>query len=245
MKKNQNNSNNYTEIADWELHWKNFKPFVINESKLEGLLIDFPKKASFIEIGGFPGLYSIFFKKKFNYDVHLLDFIIIPEVILEMEKVNNLPLGSINVIKADFFSFNSTRKFDVVFSYGFIEHFEDIKGVIQRHVNLLNENGKLLIVLPNLNGMSGLFLKLTDPGLFNKHNLKAMNISILNEICFNLGLKEIEVGLYGKPHIWINTSSPIDSKLIRFFIKYFNGVTQRIPIKNHFLSPLMFIKAVK
>jgi hypothetical protein len=60
-----------------------------------------------------------------------------------------------------------------------------------------------------------------------------------------MGLKNIEVGLYGKPHIWINASSPIDSIIVRLFIKYFNGLSQRIPKKNYFLSPLIYIKAVK
>jgi hypothetical protein len=243
--KADNKDNNYTDISDWEVHWKKFKPYVVNESKLEGLMKDFPEKASIIEIGGFPGLYSIFFKKKFNYDVHLLDFIIIPEIISGMEKVNDLPEGSINVIKTDFFSFTPVRNFDIVFSYGFIEHFENIKDVIQRHANLLNDSGKLLIVLPNLKGMSGWFLKITDRGLFDKHNLKTMDLNLLKNICTEIGLKDIEVGLYGKPHIWINASSPYDSRITRFFVKYFNGVSQRIPVRNHFLSPLMYIKAVK
>jgi SAM-dependent methyltransferase len=241
----KNHNNNYTEIVDWEIHWKKFKPFVVNKSNLESLLVDFPKQASFIEIGGFPGFFSIYFKKYFNYDVHLLDYIIIPEILLEMERVNKLPEGSINQIKTDFFDYETNKKFDVVFSYGFIEHFEDTKRVVQRHVNLLTENGKLVIVLPNLRGMSGWFLKLTDPTLYKKHNIKCMDVNFLKDVCQEIGLRNVEVGFYGKPHIWINASSPIDSKIVRFFVKYFNGLSQRIPKKNYFLSPLIYIKAVK
>ncbi len=227
------------------IHWKNFKPFVVGESKLEDLLLDFPEKASFIEIGGFPGLYSIFFRKKFNYDVHLLDYVIIPEIIHGMEQTNQLPEGSIHVLKEDFFTYVPERRFDVVFSYGFIEHFVDIPGVISRHVDLLNENGRLLIVLPNLNGMSGAFFKLTDPGMFSKHNLKSMNLGLLDGICRDLGLMEIDVRYYGKPHLWINSSSPVDSRFMRFCIKYLNGVLQRIPLTSRFFSPLIVVKARK
>jgi SAM-dependent methyltransferase len=241
----ENANEKYTQKEDWQLHWSNFKPIVVTKSNLEDLCKDLPECGSFIEIGGFPGFYSVFFKKTFNYDVHLLDYIVIPEIIHEMEKINNIPLGSINVINADFFSFNSVKKYDIVFSYGFIEHFKDIEGVIKRHVNLLNENGKLLIVLPNLRGISGWFLKITDPNLYRKHNLKSMDIDLLKDISRKIGLKEIEVGLYGKPHVWINASSPIDSKIIRLFVKIFNGFSQRIPLKNYLLSPLIYIKAVK
>jgi SAM-dependent methyltransferase len=237
--------NNYTQEDDWQLHWTNFKPYVVTKSNLEGLCKDFPINGNFIEIGGFPGVFSIYFKKQFSYNVYLLDYIIIPEILQEMERVNNLPKGSINQIKTDFFNYTTEKKFEVVFSYGFIEHFEDIEGVIQRHVDLLSEKGRLLIVLPNLKGMSGLFLKLTDPELYKKHNLKSMDVNLLNEICQKIGLKNIEVGLYGKPHIWINSSSRFDSKFVRLFIKYFNGISQRILIKNKLMSPLIYIKAFK
>jgi SAM-dependent methyltransferase len=245
MKRDFKTQDKYTEIEDWELHWSNFKPNKIGNPNFEDLIIDFPKSADFIEIGGFPGFYSIYFKKRFNYNVHLLDYFIIPEIIKKMELINEIPVGSINIIKDDFFSFQSEKKFDIVFSYGFIEHFEDTKEVIKRHVSILSGGGKLLIVLPNLKGMSGWFLKLTDKELFDKHNLTSMDLSLLFQICKEVELKNIEVMYYGKPHIWINASSPIDSRATRFFVKYFNGISQRIPVKNRWLSPLIVIKATK
>jgi SAM-dependent methyltransferase len=235
----------YTEIEDWQVHWSNFTPFRVGNPDFEGLVKDFPESGEFIEIGGFPGLYSIYFKKRFNYNVYLLDYIVIPEIIQGMESVNELPPGSINVIKDDFFNFRSPKKFDIVFSYGFIEHFEDTTDVIKRHVDILADGGQLLIILPNLIGMSGWFLRLTDKGLFDKHNLKSMDLPFLMQICNQLKLKNIEVSHYGKPHIWINASSPIDSKASRFFVKYFNGVSQRVPIKDTFFSPFIVIKATK
>jgi len=236
---------NYTEIEDWEVHWKNFKPFKVGDPDFEELVKDFPESGDFIEIGGFPGLYSIYFKQRFSYNVHLLDYFIIPEIIEQMEIINEIPVGSINLIKADFFSYNCEKKFDVVFSYGFIEHFEDTKDVIKRHVNMLSENGKLLIILPNLKGMSGWFLKLTDKELYHKHNLKSMDLKLLLETCKKLDLRNTEVMYYGKPHIWINASSPVDSKAMRFFIKYFNGFSQRLRLKNKLLSPFIVVKATK
>jgi SAM-dependent methyltransferase len=236
---------NYTKIQDWELHWRNFKPYKIGNPNFEDLIKDFPGSGDFIEIGGFPGLYSIYFKKRFNYNVHLLDYFIIPEIIEQMEIINEIPVGSINIINDDFFSFQSKKKFDIVFSYGFLEHFEKIKEVVKRHVTILSDGGRLLIVLPNLKGMSGWFLKLTDKKLFDKHNLKSMDLSLLSGICKELNMKNIEAFYYGRPHVWINASSPIDSKATRFLIRYFNGASQRIPFKNKLLSPLIVLKATK
>jgi hypothetical protein len=162
-----------------------------------------------------------------------------------MERMNNLPKGSINQIETDFFEFTSEKKFDIVFSYGFIEHFTDTYNVIKQHVDLTDIKGKILILLPNLKGMSGLFLKWTDQKLFYKHNLDSMDLDLLKNICKSLKLNNVEVKYYGRPHIWINASSKFDNGFVRTMIKYFNGISQRIPLRNKFFAPLIAVKAYR
>ena len=76
----------------------------------------------------------------------------------------------------DFFNFSTDRKYDIVFSLGFIEHFNNTRDVILRHVDLLASSGLLLIVLPNLLGLNGWIQRRFDKENYDVHNLKSMEI---------------------------------------------------------------------
>ncbi len=65
--------------------------------------------------------------------------------------------------------------FDLVFSCGLIEHFEDPTPIVSAHVKLLSPGGTALIAVPNY---SGIYLKLQawcDPANLEVHNLGIMN----------------------------------------------------------------------
>jgi hypothetical protein len=64
----------------------------------------------------------------------------------------------------------------MVYSLGFIEHFLETDLVIEKHLNLLKENGLLLVGMPNFRGINKLFLKILVPNLLSKHNIKVMDI---------------------------------------------------------------------
>jgi SAM-dependent methyltransferase len=68
-------------------------------------------------------------------------------------------------------------KFDLVYSLGFIEHFENLNDVVRRHLELLKPGGILLLGVPNLGGIYKWFLKQTAPKHLSIHNLKTMNIA--------------------------------------------------------------------
>src|SRR5262249_26042713 len=102
----------------------------------------------FIELGGFPGFYSIFFKKYYGYHPTLFDYYIDREIIAKLSKINNV-FEDINVIEEDFFNFKPENSFDVVMSVGLVEHFTDLQAVIDLHVKLLKQKGYLVIAVPN------------------------------------------------------------------------------------------------
>jgi SAM-dependent methyltransferase len=84
------------------------------------------------------------------------------------------------VIHADFFSeefLNQyTGYFDVVASYGFIEHFDDPRSVVLRHIELLKKGGYLLVMIPNVHGLNYRIWKLFSPEILALHNLDIMNL---------------------------------------------------------------------
>jgi len=74
------------------------------------------------------------------------------------------------------------RAFDLIFSCGLIEHFEDPEPIVAAHIRLLAPGGTGLIAVPNY---SGIYLKLQS--LCDAENLALHNLDIMNE----LGMKTL------------------------------------------------------
>lgn len=236
--------NNYTDKKFWDNYWANYEfekmpsevPFIEYMPLLKG-------GNSFIEIGGFPGTMATYFYKNGIPDVTILDYILNKEVINKVEKMYQIPANTVKSIEADFFNYSSEKVYDIVFSYGFIEHFEDVKDVIKRHVDLVAQNGKLLIVLPNFRGINGWIQKVFDVENLNCHNLKSMEFGLLKNIMSELDVKNIKIEYTRKPMLWLRPNK--GSKLTHLFVKFLSYFLKLFPIKNRYLSPFIVIYAEK
>ncbi len=179
-----------TEQNYWEKYWESREELAVEIKRTPGALsvnsilnvFDkyLPVNENFhaLEIGGAPGQYLIYMHKKFKYHVHSLDY----SKIGNEQTVKNLKAAGIEVkvYEKDLFAENFAQdipKFDVVYSLGFIEHFENLNEVVKRHVNLLKPGGILLLGVPNLRGIYKFFLKQTAPAHLAIHNLNAMDIA--------------------------------------------------------------------
>lgn len=79
------------------------------------------------------------------------------------------------------------NRFDIVYSAGLIEHFEDPSELIAQHIRLASEGGFIVISIPNFQGINGKILRLVDPELLDKHNLGLMKLSNFREAFSNCG----------------------------------------------------------
>lgn len=145
---------------------------------------------SILEIGGAPGQYLAYFHKKFGYDISCLDYSPIGcEKTRENFNLLNIPC---KVYQGDLFSEDlQLPKFDVVCSFGFIEHFTDLAGVVERHMKFLVPGGTLVLGIPNFLGINHWFLKRLAPALLTGHNLKSMDIETWNDFEDDLHLEVI------------------------------------------------------
>ena len=92
---------------------------------------------SLIEIGGYPGRYITYVASKYQLSPTSLDFNSDKSTI---EKSFELfGIDDYDIIQADFLKHVPNNRYDVVFSNGFIEHFQDFPAVMDKHVSYMKE----------------------------------------------------------------------------------------------------------
>lgn len=237
-------NNNITDKEYWDNYWNNYQYDKIPKKVVfEGFMPKLTWGQDFIEIGGFPGVFAAYFYQRGIHDVTILDFHINEDIVRNFEKINGLPEGAIRCIDNDFFAFSSDKKYDIVFSSGFIEHFEDTQDVIKRHVDLLSEKGQLLILIPNFLGLNGKIQRKFDRDNLEAHNLRSMEIPRLKEIMDSFNLQDISIEYIGKPMLWLEPKP--ENRNRRKWVKMMSYAIKLFPVKGKLLSPYIAIYARK
>jgi SAM-dependent methyltransferase len=152
---------------------------------------------SFIEIGCAPGKWMAYFARQFGYSVSGLDYIA-GACARTRENLDRLSIDA-RVHHADFFSFEP-RPFDVVFSAGFIEHFERPEDVISRLVRLCNPKGGFIItMIPSMEGLNRWISKTFRPRVAAGHfPLGLLDLISLHEA---FGIRTLYANHIGGLHI--------------------------------------------
>ncbi len=124
-----------------------------------------------MELGGFPGFYSVYLLKRFGISPTIVDIFIDEEILNKFLKLNKVKPGSIELIEADVFAYQPERKYDLVFSFGLVEHFENIELIMEAHKKFLARGGRILITIPNFkHTLIGWFHKKFDKKTYSAHN---------------------------------------------------------------------------
>ncbi|MFT4804754.1 MAG: cyclopropane fatty-acyl-phospholipid synthase-like methyltransferase [Psychroserpens sp.] len=245
---------NLTDRAFWLNYWENKKNLALEVSEryiLSSYLKKFKEEndiKSAIEIGGFPGYYSIYLKKWLNVDTTLLDYVIHPDVLDEVMAKNAMTKEEITLIETDLFKFDPKEKYDLVMSVGVIEHFADTKNIVEMHTKFMAVDGVLFVNIPNFTGFNGWLQRTFDPEIYAVHNISSMNIGLLKGICEELQLKNITVEYYGGFMMWLenlHTKSfffKLAFKTTWFILKVISKI---IPLESKIFSPYINIVAYK
>lgn len=173
-----------TDKQYWESRWDRVKlPVEFGRSRrkyVDSEIINifhrfFPRRNNLrvIEIGGAPGGILAYLVKEFNYDGHALEY---TDIGCEKLQANfDLLHLRVTIHKRDLFgNLSDLPRFDIVYSFGFIEHFSDVNTVVGRHLELLQPGGVLLLVVPNFLGLAEVVMKRMAPECLSRHNLDAM-----------------------------------------------------------------------
>jgi SAM-dependent methyltransferase len=93
---------------------------------------------------------------------------------------------------------------DLVYSLGVVEHFDDPRDIVSRHVSLARPGGGVaLIVIPNYGGLYGRLQGSFDPENLAIHNTSIMSVEALRRLGESDGRARAEVFRFGRmmPHL--------------------------------------------
>jgi 2-polyprenyl-3-methyl-5-hydroxy-6-metoxy-1,4-benzoquinol methylase len=127
---------------------------------------------TFMEVGCGSSGWLPYFAKKYDLLVSGLDYSEIGCRLAEENlKMQNIQYDEI--ICKDIFETNCTsgKKYDIVFSYGVIEHFENTEEVIRILKSMVNPNGILITLVPNLNGLGKWIRKIFTRKIYDMHKI--------------------------------------------------------------------------
>jgi len=136
-----------------------------------------------------------------------------------------------NLIRGDLFEVcraGAAGPFDLLASFGLIEHFEDPANVLAQLARLVPPGGCVITVIPNFDGMFNFFWKLYDPANY-RHHVPISSARLL-EIHQDLGLEDVRLHTIGTPTIpGINAATARWQKILTWVLVQINGrIMQRI-----------------
>ena len=192
-----------TEVVFWENYWKEIKlPVKVNpdfsfDRTLAQVLSKYlPTQGSVFEVGCAPGKWLSYVAESNGMEVGGIEYSEAGAA-ATIKNLHILGVKSHTLICGDFFIVKPNKQYDVVMSFGFIEHFDDVDNVVKKHLGWLKPGGVLILGIPNFSGLKGLIQSILDRDILDKHNLDIMNLNFFNEIEKRVGLEKIFVDYIG------------------------------------------------
>ncbi|MFX1501566.1 MAG: class I SAM-dependent methyltransferase [Promethearchaeota archaeon] len=215
-------------------------------------------KLKVIEIGSAPGDRLIKLKEKFNLIPFGVEY---SEIGLRRNRENFLKynLDPESIIFADFFSKDFQNKylnyFDIVFSWGFIEHFSNVEKVINCHLDILRKNGILIIVIPNIRGLNLALARFFLKESIAKHNITIMKKNNFQNLFNKKKLEMLYCNYFGvfNIHLFYTNKNGIKASFLKIMKTYIRPILNflfRVLFKDKgfespYISPYLVFIGIK
>ncbi|EYF04154.1 methyltransferase domain-containing protein [Chondromyces apiculatus] len=229
----------------WKRHWQDYGDDLGEGCEIYDDVAPFlpsGKGKSFFEVGCAPGRILADFGGRLGFTVHGLDYTAEPESIENNLRKRGLTVGKIH--KADFFTWEPPERYDVVASFGFIEHFEDADRVVDRHFAMCKPGGMVVIGMPNFGGGQRALHWLLDRKNLLRHNTKIMNVPFLESAARRNNAELLQARYTGGHfHFWVEDDAPvIAQKAVRRLTGPLRFVANRVVPgdSNPWFSPFLF-----
>jgi len=195
---------------------------------------------SCFEVGCYPGNFSIYLARNFEYTVSGIDTTpFLSDRLPKHFSEHSVPIG--NLYHEDFMTFTTNHTYDVVCSFGFVEHFSNFEEVIERHIRLVKPHGTLILSCPNFAGLQYFLHRSFDSVNLERHVMEAMNLAKWREVLEQNGMSLLYHGYYRTFDYWSDT--PQQGRVASLATTLLSGVGKKIDSlvnwPNRLLSPYM------
>jgi SAM-dependent methyltransferase len=200
-----------------------------------------------LEVGCAGGCFLCHLAKFYHLRAYGIDYC--DQIIKVADVFRQCGLKAPTLFKEDFFSWQPEMQFDVVCSFGFIEHFEDFELVMNRQANLVKNGGLLIVSVPYFRKVQYLLHLLLDRENLRQHNIKVINLNLFRETLTKLGFDIELLSYYGTFVFWHeNKKQGWFSRRVTQAVWFVSGALNRVLGKNRgnvFLSPYIICVAKK
>ena len=204
-------------------------------SKFINKYLEKDKQYSFLELGCGGSSYLPYFGKKYsNLQLFGIDKSLMGCKLATIGEDGEL--SSANIVCGDVLQCPlKSEKFDIVFSFGLIEHFDHPDEILKKHVDLLKPDGLLICVVPNVFGIQGkvyglkLWYPKEIPLKYQKGwiwGMRCISIKNLQTWLADFGLNDITVKTIGGIYPFLIMESyrpeqlPLSFKIFYFIYRY-------------------------
>lgn len=232
---------------EWNRFWSMYKPkpkivnSVLFEDIFEKYLVYDPELRC-IEIGCVPGNFLIFLHKRYGYKIYGIDYSDYIGIAEENMKVNGVK--RYKIFREDFLLWRTNLRFDIVCSFGLIEHFTNYKKIIEKHISFLKRRGLLILTAPNFGcGRVLLHKFFRDYDTLLRHNLEIMDLNMLKVVLEKKGLTVLFLNYYGTFGYWMLPDAYKNRNVIERIFLFLIGLTEKflrklkINVPNKYFSP--------
>jgi SAM-dependent methyltransferase len=196
---------------------------------------------SFLEIGVGPGRILGEFCGRLGYEAHGIDYAFDPVPVRRWLEGLGVKVGDLR--QADAFEWSPTQKYDVVASFGFIEHFENLEKAVDVHFSMVKPRGVVVITLPNLARGQWLLHWLYNRANLRIHNVACMNLRFFRRAAERNGAKLLCARYTGgRFAFW--PEAPLPQEGIKAFVMWrilglCSRVARFLPARNSAFSPYL------
>ena len=239
-------TNRYQHSQFGRLEW--FKPILRRKRYrmlAEILNVDAKTGVCLLELGCAPGdcLFHVH-QVKPDYKLYGIDFSELG-IQLTHERLRRDNIDA-TVCVGDFRDIKPPLKFDLVVSFGLIEHFTDPAAIIREHVRLCAPGGRVVTTVPNYaTPLNRLLMQTVDRANLAAHNLDIMDLNAIENAFRSAGLTDVQVGAAGGPCIYGGGSAKSWlGQLNRCFSKVWNAAASLSPVDWPWNSTLWGVGSV-
>jgi SAM-dependent methyltransferase len=171
-------------------------------------------QSSFLELGCSPGNVSAIICSHVPLRPEGVDFTESPE--LYLRNLRNAGVPSPIMYQCDVREFSPGKQYDIVGSFGLIEHFEDPQSILDIHDDLLVDGGLCIVEIPHFRKIQYLYHYLCDRPDLLRHNTACMTLDTFRQFAETHDHEILHLGYCGPGRFWgIDTGG----SSVTFFIR--------------------------